>query len=68
MIKYHQEYSNSGTGLAYQISCYVMMRSLAERKGLDWVIDPTGFKALRNTFVDLKLNVVDTDVISIYNI
>lgn len=61
MIKYHQEYSNSGTGLAYQISCYVMMRSLAERKGLDWAIDPTGFKALRNTFVDLKLNVVDTD-------
>lgn len=57
MIKYHQEYSTTGTGLGYQISAYVMMRSLAERKGLEWVINTNEFKALRNTFQDLNLNV-----------
>jgi hypothetical protein len=62
MIKYHQEHTTSGTGLAYQISSYVMMRSLAEKTGLEWVIDPNSFKALRNTFVDLNLNIVAEDI------
>ena len=61
MIKYHQELNNSGTGLAYQISVYVMMRSLAERTGFDWAVDPNDLKALRNTFADLNLNVVSED-------
>lgn len=61
MIKYHQEYANSGTGLAYQISSYVMMRSIAERTGFEWAIDNTSFKALRNTFVDLQVNVLGTE-------
>lgn len=59
MIKYHQEYARSGTGLAYQISCYVMMRSISKRTGLEWQINSNEFKALRNTFEDLQLNVTD---------
>lgn len=61
MIKYHQEYANSGTGLAYQMSVYTMMRSLSERTGFEWAIDANDLKALRNTFVDLKFNVVSED-------
>lgn len=61
MIRYHQESATSGTGLAYQISSYVMMRSLAERTGFEWVISTTDFKALRNTFKDLNVNVLNED-------
>lgn len=61
MIKYHQEYNKSGTGLAYQISVYVMMRSLVEKTGLKWAVDSNSLKALKNTFTDLNLNVLDND-------
>ena len=35
------------------------MRSLEITTGQTWVIEQTAFKALRNTFKDLKLNVVN---------
>ena len=54
-----QHYSSTGSGLGYQISSYIMMRSLEIATGQTWVIEQTGFKALRNTFKDLKLNVAN---------
>lgn len=54
-----QHYSSTGSGLGYQISSYIMMRSLEITTGQTWVIEQTAFKALRNTFKDLKLNVVN---------
>ena len=59
MIKIKQAHTDSGSGLGYQISCYVLMRALEERTGLKWAVDKSQFLALRNTFKDLKLNIID---------
>lgn len=59
MIKIKQAHTDSGSGLGYQISCYVLMRALEERTGLKWAVDKSQFLALRHTFKDLKLNIID---------
>lgn len=51
-----QHYATTGSGLGYQISAYIMMRSLEIKTGQTWVVDQSAFKALRNTFKDLRLN------------
>ena len=62
MIKYHQEYSATGTGLGYQISSYVLMRSIANKTGYSYTINTDGLKALRNTFTNLQFNSIKDDV------
>ena len=54
-----QHYSTTGSGLGYQISSYIMMRSLEIKTGQTWVVEPSSFKALRNTFKNLRLNDVN---------
>ena len=58
MIKHHQEY-DPGHGLGYQISSYVLMRSIENRTGYVYTINTNGFKALRNTFTNLQFNITD---------
>ena len=60
MIKLKQAHNDSGSGLGYQISCYVMMRALEKRTGLQWGVDSKQLLALRHTFKDLKLNVIES--------
>jgi hypothetical protein len=61
MIKYYQEYHETGTGLGYQVSAYILMRSLANRTGFKWAIDKNSFRALRNTFTNLEFDeILDT--------
>ena len=57
MIRFKQTYDTCGTGLAYQMAIYVLMRSIEERTGLDWVISVNELQALRNTFTGLKLDI-----------
>lgn len=57
-IRLKQHYATTGSGLGYQVSSYLMMRSLEIKTGHQWVIGQDSFKALRNTFKDLNLNVV----------
>ena len=61
MIKFNQNYTTSGTGLGYQISSYILMRSLEIKTGQTWTINPSNLKSLRHTFQDLNLNVVEND-------
>jgi len=65
-IRLKQHYATTGSGLGYQISSYLMMRSLETKTGQDWIITQDSFKALRNTFKDLKLNIQheDDDIIN----
>ena len=53
-----QHYATTGSGLGYQISAYIMMRSLEIKTGQTWEVDQSGFKALRNTFKNLRLDVI----------
>lgn len=62
MIKYHQEYSLTGSGLGYQISSYVFMRSIANRTGYSYTINTDGLKALRNTFTNLQFNSIKDEI------
>lgn len=62
MIKHHQEYASTGSGLGYQISSYVMMRSLANRTGYSYTINTDGLKALRNTFTNLQFNSIKDEI------
>lgn len=62
MIKYHQEYSATGTGLGYQISSYVLMRSIANRTRYSYTINTNGLKALRNTFTNLQFNSIKDEI------
>ncbi len=57
MIKLYPKTDVSGTGLAYQMSSYVMMRSLAKESGLEWMINSDSFLALRHTFIDLNISI-----------
>ena len=63
MIKYQQVYNQTGTGLGYQISSYVLMRSISNRTGYKYTINSKEIKALRNTFVDLEVDINDDDVL-----
>jgi hypothetical protein len=56
MIKFHQEFHSVRTGLGYQTSIYLMMRSIEERTGFKWETDDNSLTALRNTFSGLNLN------------
>lgn len=56
MIKHHQESHSVRTGLGYQISIYIMMRSIEERTGFKWEVEDNSLIALRNTFSNLNLN------------
>ena len=60
MIRYHQEYNTSGSGLGSQISAYMLMKSLEKDTGFEWVISSQDFNLLRNTF-DISLKVDDND-------
>lgn len=62
MIKHHQDYAATGTGLGYQISTYVMMRSIANRTGYSYTINTDGLKALRNTFTNLQFNSIKDEI------
>jgi hypothetical protein len=62
MIKYHQEFAATGTGLGYQISSYVLMRSIANRTGYSYTINTNGLKALRNTFTNLQFNSIKDEL------
>lgn len=62
MIKYHQEFASTGTGLGYQISSYVFMRSIANRTGYSYTINTNGLKALRNTFTNLQFNIIKDEL------
>lgn len=62
MIKYHQEFAATGTGLGYQISSYVLMRSIANRTGYSYTINTNGLKALRNTFTNLQFNSIKDEI------
>ena len=62
MIKYHQEYSLTGSGLGYQISSYVLMRSIANRTGYTYTINTDELKALRNTFTNLQFNSIKDEI------
>ena len=62
MIKYHQEFAATGTGLGYQISSYVLMRSIANRTGYSYTINTNGLKALRNTFTNLQFNIIKDEI------
>jgi hypothetical protein len=61
-VKYHQEYYPIRTGLGYQISVYMMMRSLEEMTQLEWDVDKGSLSALSNTFSNLNLNVCNKDI------
>ena len=55
-----QHYSSNGSVRIPDPSPYIMMRSLEITTGQTWVIEQTAFKLhVRNTFKDLKLNVVN---------
>ena len=56
MIKHHQQFHPNRTGLGYQVSSYLMMRSIEERTGFKWEVDNNSLIALRNTFSGLNLN------------
>lgn len=56
-----QHYATTGSGLGYQISVYIMMRSLEIKTGQTWAVDQSGFKALRNTFKNLRLDVISNN-------
>ena len=56
MIKHHHEFQPIRTGVGYQISSYLMMRSIEERTGFKWEVDNNSLIALRNTFSNLNLN------------
>ena len=58
MFKLKQAYSDSGSGLGYQIGSYIMMRALEKRTGLKWGVDKNQFLALRHTFKDLPIHVI----------
>jgi len=62
MIKYHQEFAATGTGLGYQISSYMLMRSVANRTGYSYTINTNGLKALRNTFTNLQFNSIKDEL------
>lgn len=57
MITFQQQINDSATGLGYQISSYVMMRTISTKRGFDWVLKNSDLKALRNTFDNLTLNI-----------
>lgn len=61
MITFQQLTNDSGTGLGYQISSYIMMRTISTKRGFDWIISNSELKALRNTFENLNLN-LNSDV------
>ena len=57
MITFQQQINDSATGLGYQISVYIMMRTISTKRGFDWVLSNSHLKALRNTFDNLTLNI-----------
>jgi len=62
MIKFHQDFAATGTGLGYQISSYMLMRSIANRTGYSYTINTNGLKALRNTFTNLQFNSIKDEL------
>lgn len=62
MIKLYPKTNVSGTGLAYQMSSYVMMRSLEKESGLEWKINPDSFLALRHTFDNLNISIDSEEI------
>ena len=58
-IRLNEEHQTTGSGLGYQMSSYVLMRSLANRTGFKYAIDPQNLYALKNTFDGLVIDEED---------
>ena len=58
-IRLNEEHQTTGSGLGYQMSSYVFMRSLANRTGFKYAIDPQNLYALKNTFDGLVIDEED---------
>ena len=55
----NEEHQSTGNGLGYQMSSYLMMRSLCNRKGLNYAVGEDQLLALKNTFDGLVIDQID---------
>ena len=55
----NEEHQSTGCGLGYQMSSYMLMRSLCNRKGLKYAVGEEQLVALKNTFDGIIIDEVD---------
>tara|TARA_B100000073_G_scaffold324568_1_gene307576 strand:- start:36 stop:1283 length:1248 start_codon:yes stop_codon:yes gene_type:complete len=56
MLRLNEEHQRSGNGLGYQMTAYAMMRTICDKKGLEY---SANLHALRNTFSGINIESID---------
>ena len=56
MLRLNEEHQRSGNGLGYQMTAYAMMRTICDKKGLEY---SANLYALRNTFSGINIESID---------
>lgn len=60
-IRINEEHQDTGNGLGYQMTAYLLMRSLSDEKNLKFASGESSLLALKNTFSNIIIDEIDSE-------